>query len=75
MGAGGISSAEQAWTKICAGASLLQLYSALVFQGPELVQEILMGLSQKISQSNFASLREAVGISADELAHQRPVGK
>jgi dihydroorotate dehydrogenase len=75
VGAGGISSAEQAWTKICAGASLLQLYSALVFLGPELVQEILMGLSRKVSQSNMASLREAVGISADELAHQRPVGK
>ncbi|HEX7108094.1 MAG TPA: quinone-dependent dihydroorotate dehydrogenase [Aestuariivirga sp.] len=75
VGAGGISSAEQAWTKICAGASLLQLYSALVFQGPELVQEILMGLSRKVSQSNMASLREAVGILADELAHQRPVGK
>jgi dihydroorotate dehydrogenase len=75
LGAGGISSAEQAWTKICAGASLLQLYSALVFQGPGLVQEILMGLSRKVSQSNMASLREAVGISANELVHQSPVGK
>ena len=34
VGVGGISNAEQAWRKICAGASLLQLYSALVFQGP-----------------------------------------
>jgi dihydroorotate dehydrogenase len=75
LGAGGISSTEQAWTKICAGASLLQLYSTLVFLGPELVQEILIGLSRKVSQSNMASLREAVGISANELAHQSPVGK
>ena len=41
VGVGGISNADHAWRKICAGASLLQLYSALVFQGPELVQEIL----------------------------------
>ena len=75
VGAGGISSTEQAWTKICAGATLLQLYSSLVFQGPDLVQEILGGLSQKISQNKFTSLAEAVGISADEFAHQRPVGK
>lgn len=75
VGAGGISSAEKAWTKIRAGASLLQIYSALVFQGPELVQEILMGLSRKVSQGKMGSLREAVGISANEFAHQSPVGK
>jgi dihydroorotate dehydrogenase len=75
IGVGGISNAEQAWSKICAGASLLQLYSALVFQGPELLQEILNGLSRKISQNKMSGLTEAVGISADELAHQSPLGK
>jgi dihydroorotate dehydrogenase len=75
IGVGGISSADQAWRKICAGASLLQLYSALIFQGPDLVQEILTGLSEKISQNRMASLREAVGISAGEIAHQSPLGK
>jgi dihydroorotate dehydrogenase len=75
IGVGGISNAEQAWSKICAGASLLQLYSALVFQGPELLQEILNGLSRKISQNKMTGLTEAVGISADELAYQSPLGK
>ena len=75
IGAGGISNAEQAWTKICAGASLLQIYSALVFQGPELVQNILGGLSRKVSQGKFTSLREALGSAAEEIAHQSPVGK
>jgi dihydroorotate dehydrogenase len=75
IGVGGISNAEQAWSKICAGASLLQLYSALVFQGPELLQEILNGLSRKISQNKMSGLTEAVGISADELAYQSPLGK
>ena len=75
IGVGGISNAEQAWSKICAGASLLQLYSALVFQGPGLVQEVLHGLSRKISQNKMTNLGEAVGISAEKLAHQSPVGK
>ena len=75
IGTGGIANAEQAWTKICAGASLLQLYSALVFQGPELLQEILDGLSRKVSQNKFTNLAEAVGVSAKELAHQSPVGR
>ena len=75
VGVGGIANAEHAWSKICAGASLLQLYSALVFQGPELVQEILSGLSRKLAAKNFATLSEAVGNSAEEIAHQSPLGK
>jgi len=75
VGVGGISHAEHAWSKICAGASLLQLYSALVFQGPELVQEILTGLSRKLAGKNFATLREAIGNSAEEIAHHSPLGK
>jgi dihydroorotate dehydrogenase len=75
VGVGGIANAEHAWSKICAGASLLQLYSALVFQGPELVEEILSGLSRKLAGKNFAKLSEAVGNSAEEIAHQSPLGK
>jgi dihydroorotate dehydrogenase len=75
VGVGGISNADHAWRKICAGASLLQLYSALVFQGPELVQEILTGLSRKLTEKNFAKLSDAIGNSAEEIAHQSPLGK
>jgi dihydroorotate dehydrogenase len=75
VGVGGISNAEQAWAKICAGASLLQLYSALVFQGPELVQEILHGLSWKLAGKKFANLSANVGCSAEQIAHQSPLGK
>ena len=75
VGVGGIANAEHAWSKICAGASLLQLYSALVFQGPELVQEILSGLSHKLVGKKFATLSEAVGNSAEEIAHQSPLGR
>jgi dihydroorotate dehydrogenase len=75
IGVGGIANADQAWSKICAGASLLQLYSALVFQGPELVQDILAGLSRKLAAKNFAALSEVVGSSAEQIAHQSPLGK
>jgi dihydroorotate dehydrogenase len=75
IGVGGIANADQAWSKICAGASLLQLYSALVFQGPQLVQQILAGLSRKLAMTNFATLSQAVGTSAERIAHQSPLGR
>lgn len=70
VGVGGITNAEQAWQKITAGASLLQLYSALVYQGPGLVTEILAGLSARLRQSGFGSLQQATGSAAAALAHQ-----
>ena len=75
VGVGGIANVEHAWSKICAGASLLQLYSALVFQGPELVQDILSGLSRKLAEKKFATLSDAVGSSAEEIIHHSPLGK
>ncbi len=75
LGVGGISNADQAWQKICAGASLLQLYSALVFQGPQLVQDILAGLSQKLAENKMTNIRQAVGSAAEEISHHSPLGK
>ncbi|MCX2723651.1 quinone-dependent dihydroorotate dehydrogenase [Roseibium salinum] len=59
IGVGGIDSAETAWTKITAGADLLQLYSSLVFKGPALIDEILTGLSARLDEHGLSSLREA----------------
>ena len=61
VGVGGIGSAEQAYAKIRAGASLLQLYSALVYGGPPLVTRINAGLAALLKRDGFASLPEAVG--------------
>ena len=61
VGAGGIASAEDAWQKIRAGASLLQLYSALVYQGPQLVADVLQGLIDRLDQRGLSSLSQAVG--------------
>jgi dihydroorotate dehydrogenase len=71
IGVGGIDSAEAAWTKIRAGASLLQLYSALVYKGPALIDEIKQGLLRQVSAAGLASIAEATGRDAAEIAKGR----
>lgn len=61
VGVGGIASAEDAWERIRAGASLVQLYSALVYEGPGLGARIVKGLSRLMQRDGFASIAEAVG--------------
>ena len=61
IGVGGIASAEDAWARIRAGASLVQLYSALVFEGPGLPRRILRGLERLMERDGFSSIAEAVG--------------
>lgn len=64
IGAGGISSAEDAYAKIRAGASLVQLYTALVFQGPELVCDILNGLVRLLDKDKLDHISKATGLDA-----------
>jgi len=64
VGAGGISSAKDAYAKIKAGASLVQLYSALVFQGPPLIPEILQGLIASMERDGYTHISQAVGKDA-----------
>jgi dihydroorotate dehydrogenase len=61
IGVGGVGSAEQAYAKIRAGASLVQLYSALVFDGPALVGRIKRGLIALLQRDGFATVAQAVG--------------
>jgi dihydroorotate dehydrogenase len=61
IGVGGIFDAKDAWEKITAGASLVQLYTGLVYEGPGLVKEIVKGLRQRLEESGLGSLNEAVG--------------
>ncbi|MEE4346450.1 MAG: dihydroorotate dehydrogenase (quinone), partial [Paracoccaceae bacterium] len=61
IGVGGISSAEQAYQKIRAGASAVQLYTALVYHGLSLVPQIANGLDALLTRDGFASVAEAVG--------------
>ena len=61
IGVGGIASAEDAYAKIKAGASAVQLYTALVFGGLSLVREIATGLDQLLARDGFVNVAEAVG--------------
>jgi len=58
---GGIDSAEEAWARIRAGASLVQLYTALAYHGPGLGRRIVLGLDRLREREGFASIAEAVG--------------
>ena len=62
VGVGGIMNAEHAWQKITAGASLLQAYSAFVFQGPSISKDIVRGLKKKLREHNFTSIEQAIGL-------------
>ncbi len=61
IGVGGISSVEDAWERICAGASLVQLYSAMVYEGPGIARRITEGLAQRLQSDGYSSISEAVG--------------
>jgi dihydroorotate dehydrogenase len=61
IGCGGVASGEDAYAKIRAGASLVALYSALVFHGPSLVGSIKRDLAARLRTDGFACLRDAVG--------------
>lgn len=64
IGVGGISSAETAYAKIAAGASLVQLYTSLIYDGPALISDIKRGLVRALERDGFASLKDAVGAKA-----------
>ncbi len=61
IGVGGIDSAAAAYDRIRAGASLVQLYTALVYRGPGLIGDITRGIAQRLAADGFASLSEVVG--------------
>ena len=61
IGVGGIFSAEDAWEKITAGASLVQVYTGLVYEGPAVASKIVTGLQKKLAASGLKNLSEAVG--------------
>ena len=61
VGVGGISSAEDAYAKICAGASAVQLYTALVYGGLSLASDIAKGIDKLLKQDGFDTVADAVG--------------
>lgn len=62
IGVGGIFNAEDAWEKIAAGASLLQVYTGWIYRGPWIVKEVLSGLLDKLEDAGLDNIKDAVGI-------------
>jgi dihydroorotate dehydrogenase len=61
VGVGGISTAEGAYRKIRAGASVVELYTGLVYRGPSIARDINEGLLDLLERDGFASVADAVG--------------
>jgi dihydroorotate dehydrogenase len=70
IGVGGIFNADDAWEKISAGASLVQLYTGFIYQGPNIAQQINEGLAKILDREGFANLDAAVGCRAKGLSVQ-----
>jgi len=61
IGVGGISTSDDAWERIRAGASLVQLYTAMVYEGPGIARRIARGLAERLKREGLANISEAVG--------------
>lgn len=70
IGVGGIDGPDAAWRKIEAGATLVQVYSAMVFEGPGLIGRILKGLSAWLDREGLTSLESVVGRNAQAVADE-----
>lgn len=65
IGVGGISSPEQAYAKICAGASAVQIYTSMVYQGLSVACDIAKGLDTLLARDGFATVAQAIGTQRD----------
>ena len=68
IGIGGIDSSDTAWKKIRAGANIIQIYTGLVYNGPNLINTILTGLENKLKDNNYKNISEIIGIDANKAA-------
>lgn len=75
IGVGGITSGQDAYRKIRAGASLVQFYSAMVFQGPAVVCRIKLELVEELKKNGFKSLQDAIGSDHKGPSHKGPSHK
>ena len=64
IGVGGVFSAEDAYTKIRLGATLVELITGMIFEGPQLIGQINYGLAQLLERDGFTNVREAIGVDA-----------
>ena len=61
IGVGGIDSPKSAWERICSGASLVQIYTGWIYQGPKLVPDILNGIIKQLNNHQLSNIKDAIG--------------
>lgn len=66
IGVGGITTADDAWEKLRAGASLVQVYTGFIYEGPGMVPALLSGLAAKLKASGYGAISDVVGMDARE---------
>ena len=64
VGVGGVFTADDAYERIRSGATLVQLYTALIYEGPGVVRAIVRGLGERLARDGFSNVREAIGVDA-----------
>jgi dihydroorotate dehydrogenase len=64
IGVGGIETAEDAWARIRAGATLIQVYTGFIYEGPLLARRLALGLAALAARDGFATVQDAVGVDA-----------
>jgi dihydroorotate dehydrogenase len=64
VGVGGIFTADDAYARIRSGATLVQIYTGLVYEGPAMIHRILTGLAVRLASDGFSSIGEAIGVDA-----------
>jgi dihydroorotate dehydrogenase len=75
IGVGGIFTAADAWEKITAGATLVQLYTGWIYEGPMALRRIVTGLGDRLTQHQLAHISEAVGLEHRQPAASTPNAK
>jgi dihydroorotate dehydrogenase len=70
IGVGGIFDADDAWAKIIAGASILQVYTGWVYEGPWMVNQVLSGLLSKLKEQGLDNIGDAVGLENKRVSPQ-----
>jgi dihydroorotate dehydrogenase len=77
IGVGGIENTDDAWDKLIAGADLLQIYTALIYQGPRVVERIVRGLAERVQRTGEPTLAGAVAAARERLknAARDPIGE
>ena len=65
VGVGGVFTADDAYERIRAGASLVQLYTGLIYEGPGVIARILRGLAERLERDGFTNVHEAIGVDVD----------